>query len=125
VLCHEYPAPQAVLHACIPLLLCLHSTLLTPAPPLAASQVRVQCPEMEGGKLIGQMLVVDVVSLSDTVGALKARLAEVLDLAANKQKLARDGVGFLKDEFTLAYYNASPDVVLTLGLKERGGKRKI
>lgn len=54
----------------------------------------------------------------------KARLSAVLDLPANKQKLAREGVGFLRDELSLAHYNVAPDVVLTLGLKERGGARK-
>lgn len=29
-----------------------------------------------------------------------------------------------RDELTLGHYNISPDVVLSLGLKERGGARK-
>ncbi len=60
----------------------------------------------------------------DSVSEFKARLSAVLDLPANKQKLAREGVGFLRDELSLAHYNVAPDVVLTLGLKERGGARK-
>jgi hypothetical protein len=40
------------------------------------------------------------------------------------QKLAREGAGFMRDELSLAHYNVSPEVVLTLGLKERGGARK-
>jgi splicing factor 3A subunit 1 len=59
----------------------------------------------------------------DTVGDFKARLADVIGVAANKQKLAREGVGFLRDEFTLAYYNVSPEVVLALGTKTRGGRK--
>ncbi len=30
----------------------------------------------------------------------------------------------MRDELSLAHYNVSPEVVLTLGLKERGGARK-
>jgi splicing factor 3A subunit 1 len=59
------------------------------------------------------------------VGELKERLAGVLGLPAGKQKLAREGVGFLRDEPSLGHYNVGPEVVLTLGLKERarGGKK--
>lgn len=90
-----------------------------------ASKVRVQCPEVEGNeKLFGQILEVEVASLEDTVGQFKSRLADVLDLPANKQKLNREGVGFLRDDFSLAHYNVSPEVVLTLGMKERGGRKK-
>ncbi|KAF5843032.1 Pre-mRNA splicing factor PRP21 like protein-domain-containing protein [Dunaliella salina] len=89
------------------------------------SKVRVQCPELEGNeKLIGQLLEVEVASLQDTVGELKERLAGVLGLAASRQKISRDGVGFLKDEFSLAHYNVAPDVILQLGAKDRGKGRK-
>lgn len=90
-----------------------------------ASSVRVQCPEVDGNeKLIGQMLEVKVASLSDTVGEFKERLSTVLGLAANKMKLARDGVGFLRDEFSLAHYNVDPNTVLQLGTKERARGKK-
>lgn len=56
------------------------------------------------------------------MGHFKARLADVLDLPANKQKLNREGVGFLLDHFSLAHYNVSPDVTLTLSTKTRGRK---
>lgn len=59
----------------------------------------------------------------DTVGHLKSRLEGVTGLAVNKQKLHRDGVGFLRDELSLAHYNISPDVTLVLGTKTRGGKK--
>jgi hypothetical protein len=62
-------------------------------------------------------------ALQDTVGHLKSRLEGVIGLAVNKQKLHRDGVGFLRDELSLAHYNISPDVVLVLGTKTRGGKK--
>jgi splicing factor 3A subunit 1 len=57
------------------------------------------------------------------VGHLKSRLEGVTGLAVNKQKLQRDGVGFLTDGLSLAHYNVSPDVVLVLGTKTRGGKK--
>lgn len=97
-------------------------------PPQAhpgTSKVRVQCPVLEGNpNVTGQLLEVEVASLADAVGLFKERLADVLDVPASKQKLARDGVGFLKDEYSLAHYNVGPDVVLTLGTKERGGRKK-
>ena len=60
----------------------------------------------------------------DPAAHLKERLASVLGLAANKQRLTREGCGFMRDEFTLAFYNVAPDVVLVLSTKERGGKKK-
>eukprot|EP00199_Chlamydomonas_sp_CCMP681_P001490 CAMPEP_0119101644 /NCGR_PEP_ID=MMETSP1180-20130426/640_1 /TAXON_ID=3052 ORGANISM="Chlamydomonas cf sp, Strain CCMP681" /NCGR_SAMPLE_ID=MMETSP1180 /ASSEMBLY_ACC=CAM_ASM_000741 /LENGTH=817 /DNA_ID=CAMNT_0007085795 /DNA_START=20 /DNA_END=2473 /DNA_ORIENTATION=- len=90
-----------------------------------ASKVRVQCPEVEGNdKLIGQLLEVEVASLQDTLGDFKDRLSSVLGVAGNKIKLSRDGVGFLRDEPTLAHYNVAPDVVLMLALKERTRGKK-
>lgn len=59
----------------------------------------------------------------DDVGDLKSRLASVLELPANKQKLNREGVGFLRDELSLAHYNVAPDTVLTLSTKERSRKK--
>ena len=87
-------------------------------------QVRLLCPNSdESDMLNGQLMEVEVASLQDTVGELKSRLAEFVGIAANKQKIGRDQL-FLKDELTLAHYNVSPDIQLTLGLKERGGRKK-
>jgi splicing factor 3A subunit 1 len=61
-------------------------------------------------------------SPQDTVGDLKSRLEGVTGLGANKQKLQREGVGFLRDELSLAHYNVAPDVVLQLSTKTRGRK---
>ena len=89
------------------------------------SRVRVQCPSVDGNeKLIGQLLEVEVESLMDSVGHVKSIVADVTGLPPNKQKLSRDGVGFLKDEFSLAHYNVSDDIILTLGIKERGRRKK-
>lgn len=89
-------------------------------------QVLVLCPNSDESEMLnGQLLEVEVASLQDTLGELKSRLAEVVGIAANKQKITREGLGFLnEDELTLAHYNVSPDVQLTLGVKARGGRKK-
>lgn len=58
------------------------------------------------------------------MGELKERLAGVLGVAANKMKVAREGVGFLRDEPSLAHYNVGPDVTLSLGTKDRARGKK-
>ena len=79
------------------------------------------CPDSdEVESLKGQLLEVDVASLQDTVGALKQRLAGVLQLPANKQQLSREGVGFLRNEPTLAHYNVGPTTQLALSTRSRG-----
>lgn len=63
-------------------------------------QVRILCPDVEDNEhLKGQLLEMEVASLLDTVAAIKARLAEVLQLPANKQRITRDGVGVLQVRF--------------------------
>uniref|UniRef100_A0A061QIM6 Splicing factor 3A subunit 1 n=1 Tax=Tetraselmis sp. GSL018 TaxID=582737 RepID=A0A061QIM6_9CHLO len=90
-----------------------------------AIKVRVAAPDVEGNdKLNGQILEVEMPSLSETVGDLKARLAGVIGLGANKQKLTRDEVGVMRDNLSLAHYNVLEDVQLTLGIKERGRGKK-
>lgn len=85
----------------------------------------MQCPSVEGNAaLTGQLLAVEMPSLLSMVGELKARLSEVLFLAPGKQQLSREHVGVLKNELSLAFYNVGEDVHLTLGLKERGGRKK-
>ncbi|KAK9807061.1 hypothetical protein WJX72_012308 [[Myrmecia] bisecta] len=89
------------------------------------SKVRVLCPEVEGYEsLQGQLLEVEVASLTNSVGDLKNRLADVLNIPANKQKIGRDNVGFMRDDLSLAHYNVSPETQLTFGVKERGGRKK-
>mmetsp|Transcript_45379 Transcript_45379/g.117580 ORF Transcript_45379/g.117580 Transcript_45379/m.117580 type:complete len:714 (-) Transcript_45379:156-2297(-) len=90
-----------------------------------ARKIRIAVPDVDGNdKLNGQVLEVEVASLSDTVSVVKARLAEVTGLAPNKQKLIRDEVGVLRDNLSLAHYNVLEDVQLTLGIKERGRGKK-
>lgn len=79
---------------------------------------------MEGEpSLNGQTVEVSVDSLSETTGALKERISRALGVPASKQKLS-GRAGFFKDNLTLAFYNVGPGELVTLGLKERGGRRK-
>lgn len=83
------------------------------------------CPDVEDNEALnGQILEVEVSSLTDSIGDIKARLADVLKLAANKQRISRDGVGVLRDENTLAFYNVGPETMLSLAVRERGGRKK-
>eukprot|EP00884_Botryococcus_braunii_P002572 jgi/Botrbrau1/12315/Bobra.0205s0013.1 len=85
------------------------------------SKVLIQCPDIDdNAELNGQLLAVEVASLSDSVGDLKARLQAVINLAPNKQRLTREGVGFMRDELSLGHYNVSPDIQLILSLRTRG-----
>lgn len=86
--------------------------------------MRVQVPAVEGTPLQGQLLEVEMVALQQTVGDLRAKVADVLQMPPGKLKLHRDGVGFMVGTYSMAYYNLSPDVVVHLGLKERGGRKK-
>ena len=88
-------------------------------------QVLILCPNLDDSDMLnGQMLEVEVGSLTDSIGELKSRLADVVGIAANKQKLTREPIGVMRDEQSLAFYNVSPDVQLQLGISKRGGKRK-
>ena len=55
---------------------------------------------------------------------VQARLADVLKLPANKQRISRDGLGVLRDENSLAFYNVGPETMLSLAVRERGGRKK-
>ena len=81
------------------------------------------CPsESDNEHLNGQVLDVEVATLSTTIGDLKARLAEVLNLPPNKQQLSREHFKTMRDVDTLAYYNVLPDVELSLSVRRRGGR---
>jgi splicing factor 3A subunit 1 len=64
------------------------------------------------------------VNTSDNIKTLKQKLADLLGMPANKQKLRAEGLGFLKDAKTLAFYNATDNIEVELGVKERGGRKK-
>ena len=61
--------------------------------------------------------------MTSKVGELKSIIQEKSGIPASKQKLSYDGM-FLKDNFSLAYYNAQPNCQILCQLKERGGRKK-
>lgn len=73
-------------------------------------------------KLNGQALTLTL-PLTDTVASVKASISEAIGMPAAKQKLHCDGI-FYKDSNSLAFYNISPNTVVYLQLKERGGRKK-
>jgi splicing factor 3A subunit 1 len=90
-----------------------------------AVTIQIQCPTVRGGsKLKGQLLSLEVPSLSQTVLNLKERIQAETSAALNRLRLSRDGVGFMADGLSLAHYNVSSEVQLELGWKERGGTGK-
>ena len=74
----------------------------------------------------GGTLEVEVGDLRETVGGLKKLLKTRLGLAATRQKLEIEGVGFLKDAKSLAHYNCGGPQgrLVTLGVKERGRRKR-
>lgn len=87
--------------------------------------VRVTLPEVEGdAQLRGQTVELEVGSVMETIGDVKARLAAVIGVASSKQKMSTGALGFLKDTSTLAAYNFGTGTQLVMGLKERGGRTK-
>jgi hypothetical protein len=87
--------------------------------------IEVTVPVVEGdATMTGQTVSVEVASVMETVGDVKARLAALLGVAASKQKLSTAALGFLKDTSTLAAYNFGNGTAMVMGLKERGGRTK-
>lgn len=86
-------------------------------------RICVSVPNVDEGNLRGQVLEITMQSLSETVGSLKEKIAGEIQLPANKQKLSGKP-GFLKDNMSLAYYNVGGGEVLSLTLRERGGRRR-
>lgn len=78
-------------------------------------------PDKPEWRLNGQMLSI-VMALTDNIGSLKSRIQEETGMPPAKQKLSYDGL-FYKDTNSLAFYNISPGTVVTLQVKERGGRR--
>jgi splicing factor 3A subunit 1 len=106
------------------------SLVLTPEAEFLSSHpgaatIQIQCPTVRGGsKLKGQMLSIEVPSLSETVLQIKERIHSETSAALNRLRLTREGVGFMVDGLSLAHYNVSSEVQLELGWKERGGTGK-
>lgn len=78
--------------------------------------------EKSDWRLNGQVINLSL-PLEDAVSTLKAKVQEATGMPPAKQKLHLDGL-FFKDSNTLAYYNINNGVSITLGVKERGGRRK-
>lgn len=86
-------------------------------------RITVSVPNVDEGNLKGQLLEITVQSLSESVGSLKEKIAGEIQLPANKQKLSGKA-GFLKDNLSLAYYNVGGGEMLSLSLRERGGRKR-
>lgn len=89
------------------------------------AQVRIKLP-MHANKeweLEGQEIEMSA-PLKRSVGKLKNAIAKFTKLPANKQKLSMVGVGFLKDNMSLAGYNVGDGAVISVEVKERGGRKK-
>jgi splicing factor 3A subunit 1 len=87
--------------------------------------IAITVPDVDGeANLNGQTVSLEVASVMETVGDVKARLAAAIGVPASKQKLSSQTLGFLKDTSTLAAYNFGNGTVMIMGLKERGGRTK-
>ncbi|KAJ0257005.1 splicing factor 3A subunit 1 [Hirschfeldia incana] len=84
-----------------------------------SATIRVSVPNVDDG----QVIEITVQSLSENVGSLKEKIAGETQIPANKQKLSGKA-GFLKDNMSLAHYNVGAGEILTLSLRERGGRKR-
>ncbi|KAI3713754.1 hypothetical protein L1987_72340 [Smallanthus sonchifolius] len=106
----------------------LDDSLLVPEDQFLAQhpgpvRISVSVPNVDEGNLKGQILEITVESLSESVGSLKEKIAGEIQLPANKQKLSGKA-GFFKDNLSLAYYNVGGGELLSLSLRERGGRKR-
>jgi len=93
-------------------------------PASVVVQLQVPTEEEKTGRqewsFNGQVLEIPM-ELTNTIKDLKDVLKEKLGgIPPNKQKLEIRGIGFLKDNPTLAYYNVGPQTTILLGVKARG-----
>jgi len=80
-------------------------------------------PEKPEWKLNGQMITIQV-NLKDTATTIKEKVKNAIGVPPNKQKLKASNLPFMKDKETVAAYNLLNGATLSLGIKERGGKKK-
>merc|ERR1712071_577210 len=73
-------------------------------------------------KLNGQQLSFSMLP-TESIAAVKTKIHESTGMPPAKQKLAWEGLYF-KDTNSLAFYNVTPDAVIQLQVKERGGRKK-
>ncbi|KAL6567172.1 hypothetical protein OROGR_000840 [Orobanche gracilis] len=93
------------------------------AQHLGPARISISVPNVDEGNLKGQVLEISVQSLSETVGSLKEKIAGEIQLPSNKQKLSGKA-GFLRDNLSLAHYNVGSGEILSLSLRERGGRKR-
>jgi len=65
-----------------------------------------------------------ILNPKDTIQTLKDKIKESLGMPQNKQKLKAPGISILKETYSLAYYNMRSGTTVSLGVKERGGRKK-
>ena len=88
--------------------------------------MKIYVPKQEnkqGWLLDGQTIEISI-NPSESVGQLKSTIAEKLNLPANKQNLRVENMPFLKDKDSLAFYNLDESKEISLGIKERGKRKK-
>lgn len=114
----EHPAKKA----------CTESTLIPEGEFIkiytSPINIQIQVPSVEKSewKLSGQKLSI-VIGLKDTIASLKQKIQEQTEMPQSKQKISFNGT-FLKDNFTIAYYNIKTNFTVNLQVKERGGRKK-
>jgi len=105
------------------------NNLPPPPPSNAAITVKIQTSvyndKPEWG-LDGQTFTVPDVQPNDTVSVLKERISQIRNMPAGRQKLSMSTNGstvLLKNSMTVSSYGINEGVVLTLAVKERGGRK--
>ncbi|KAH0877470.1 hypothetical protein HID58_064864 [Brassica napus] len=129
----QYPGPPRPLG--VPMMQPMHPQhqLSMPGPPGHQPMMMNRPPQMQHGMPVPpppgsqfahlQVIEITVQSLSENVGSLKEKIAGETQIPANKQKLSGKA-GFLKDNLSLAHYNVGAGEMLTLSLRERGGRKR-
>ncbi|KAK6020359.1 ubiquitin family protein, partial [Ostertagia ostertagi] len=84
--------------------------------------LRIQLPTSAEFNMDGSIIGLQI-DVTSQVADLKQNLQDKLSMPTGKQKLIFDGF-FLKDNFSLAYYNMKNQSFVILQIKERGGKNK-
>eukprot|EP00746_Dinoflagellata_sp_MGD_P000313 gnl/MRDRNA2_/MRDRNA2_100556_c0_seq1.p1 gnl/MRDRNA2_/MRDRNA2_100556_c0~~gnl/MRDRNA2_/MRDRNA2_100556_c0_seq1.p1 ORF type:complete len:462 (+),score=145.78 gnl/MRDRNA2_/MRDRNA2_100556_c0_seq1:89-1474(+) len=74
---------------------------------------------------VGMPMVTMELPLTETSAAVKCKLTAmgITSIPVHKMKLLNENVGFLKDRFTLAYYNLMGGAALELQKRGRGGAK--
>jgi len=87
----------------------------------AKCAITVDCKKDEGAQ---ESNLAMHVPWTTTIGEIKVALSRMgVSLAPNKIKLHDSMLGFLKNKYTLAYYNLSKEATLTLEKRDRGGRK--